>query len=61
MFGTLVVCLPSRHEGATLILKHDGQTKQIDFGAKQSEFQTQYVPRHECSSHPVRRFPQRVA
>lgn len=34
MFATLVVCLPSRHEGGTLILEHDGQTKQIDFGGK---------------------------
>jgi predicted 2-oxoglutarate/Fe(II)-dependent dioxygenase YbiX len=53
MFGTLVVCLPSRHEGGTLILEHDGQTKQIDFGGKDSEFQTRYVAFYADCRHEV--------
>jgi hypothetical protein len=53
MFGTLVVCLPSRHEGGTLILEHDGQTKQIDFGGDDSEFQTQYVAFYADCRHEV--------
>src|SRR5262249_28048335 len=53
MFGTLVVCLPSRHEGGTLILEHDGQKKQIDFGGKDSEFQTRYVAFYADCRHEV--------
>lgn len=53
MFGTLVVCLPSRHEGGTLILEHDGQTKRIDFGGKDSEFQTRYVAFYADCRHEV--------
>ena len=53
MFGTLVVCMPSRHEGGTLILEHDGQTKQIDFGGKDSEFQTRYVAFYADCRHEV--------
>jgi hypothetical protein len=43
MFATLVVGLPSRHEGGCLIVEHDGKTKKIDFGAKYAEFKTQYA------------------
>ncbi len=53
MFGTLVVCLPSRHEGGTLILGHDGQTKRIDFGGKDSEYQTRYVAFYADCRHEV--------
>lgn len=53
MFGTLVVCLPSRHEGGTLILQHDGQTKNIDFGGKGSEFQTRYVAFYADCQHEI--------
>ncbi len=53
MFGTLVVCLPSRHEGGTLLLEHDGQTKRIDFGGKDSEFQTRYVAFYADCRHEV--------
>ena len=53
MFGTLVVCLPSRHEGGTLILEHDGQTKRIDFGGKDSEYQARYVAFYADCRHEV--------
>ena len=53
MFATLVVCLPSRHEGGTLILEHDGQTKRIEFGGKDSEFQTRYVAFYADCRHEV--------
>lgn len=53
MFGTLVVCLPSRHAGGTLILEHDGQSKQIDFGSKDSEFQTQYAAFYADCRHEI--------
>jgi 2-oxoglutarate-Fe(II)-dependent oxygenase superfamily protein len=53
MFGTLVVCLPSRHAGGMLILQHDGQTKKIDFGGKDSEFQTRYVAFYADCQHEI--------
>ena len=53
MFATLVVCLPSRHEGGTLIVKHDGQTKEIDFGGADSEFKTQYVAFYADCQHEI--------
>ncbi|KAK0713605.1 hypothetical protein B0T26DRAFT_367319 [Lasiosphaeria miniovina] len=30
IFGTLVVCLPSPHQGGDLVLRHPGQTKVIE-------------------------------
>jgi hypothetical protein len=45
--------LPSRHEGGTLILEHDGQTKQIDFGGKDSEYQARYVAFYADCQHEV--------
>ena len=53
MFATLVVCLPSRHEGGTLLVKHDGQTKTIDFGGKGSEFKTQYAAFYADCQHEI--------
>ena len=53
MFGTLVVCLPSRHQGGTLILRHDGQTKKIDFGGKDAEFTTQYAAFYADCQHEI--------
>ena len=53
MFGTLVVSLPSHHEGGTLILQHDGQMKNIDFGGKDSEFQTRYVAFYADCQHEI--------
>lgn len=53
MFATLVVCLPSRHEGGTLIVKHDGQTKKIDFGGKDAEFHTQYAAFYADCQHEI--------
>lgn len=57
MFATLVVCLPSRHEGGTLLVEHDGQSERIDFGGPDSEFRSAYAAfyadcRHEIT--PVR-------
>ncbi len=53
MFATLVVCLPSKHEGGTLIVTHDGQTQQIDFGGSEAQFQVQYAAFYADCQHEV--------
>ncbi|MDA1050788.1 MAG: 2OG-Fe(II) oxygenase [Planctomycetota bacterium] len=53
MFATLVVCLPSRHEGGTLIVTHDGETKRIDFGGDASEFNIQYAAFYADCQHQI--------
>ncbi|MFM9963868.1 MAG: 2OG-Fe(II) oxygenase [Planctomycetaceae bacterium] len=53
MFATLVVCLPSKHEGGTLIVSHDGQTKRIDFGGEASRFQMQYAAFYADCQHEI--------
>ena len=54
MFATLVVCLPSRHEGGSLIVRHDGQTATIDFAKKGGEFETQYAAFYADCEHEIR-------
>jgi predicted 2-oxoglutarate/Fe(II)-dependent dioxygenase YbiX len=53
MFATLVVCLPSRHEGGTLFVEHDGQTREIDFGGQNAEFKTQYAAFYADCQHRI--------
>lgn len=53
MFGTLVVCLPSRHEGGALIVRHDSQTERINFGGKDSQFKTQYAAFYADCQHEI--------
>jgi predicted 2-oxoglutarate/Fe(II)-dependent dioxygenase YbiX len=53
MFATLVVGLPSRHEGGSLIVEHDGKTKTIDFGGKNAEFKTQYAAFYSDCQHKI--------
>lgn len=53
MFATLVVCLPSKHEGGTLIVSHDGQTTRIDFGGAAAQFQVQYAAFYADCQHEI--------
>lgn len=53
MFATLVVCLPSKHDGGTLVVSHDGQTKRIDFGGAASQFQVQYAAFYADCQHEI--------
>lgn len=53
MFATLVICLPSRHEGGTLIVEHDGQTREIDFAGEAGAFQNQYAAFYADCRHEV--------
>jgi hypothetical protein len=54
MFATLVVCLPSRHEGGTLQVSHDGQTVNIDFGGDDAEFKIQYAAFYADCQHEIK-------
>lgn len=53
MFATLVVCLPSRHEGGTLIVTHDGEAKRIDFGGTEAEFKVKYAAFYADCQHEI--------
>ena len=52
MFGTLVVCLSSWHEGGLLKLKHNGKELQFDSSAK-SEFGSSWEARFSNIFHEV--------
>ena len=54
MFATLVVCLPSRHAGGRLIVRHDGQTATIDFAKQGGEFETQYAAFYADCEHEIK-------
>src|SRR5207237_1120219 len=54
MFATLVVCLPSRHEGGTLIVRHDRESKEVDFGGAQGEFKVQYAAFYADCRHEIK-------
>lgn len=55
MFATLVVCLPSQHEGGKLIVSHDAQTKEIDFGTADAEFRIQFAAFYTDCRHEIER------
>jgi len=53
MFATLVVCLPSRHEGGALIVSHDGQTRRIELGGADAPFKIRYAAFFADCQHEV--------
>lgn len=53
MFATLVVGLPSRHQGGRLIVRHDGQARNIDFANEHAEFTTQYAAFYADCQHEI--------
>lgn len=53
MFATLVVCLPSRHEGGTLLVSHDGETRAIDFSTADGAYKIQYAAFYTDCQHEV--------
>lgn len=54
MFATLVVCLPSLHQGGVLVVRHDGQEKRFDFGGKVVQFKTQYAAFYADCEHEIK-------
>lgn len=54
MFGTLVVALPSAHEGGTLHIRHSGREAVIDFGAKSRWRDFQFAALFADCEHEVK-------
>jgi len=53
MVATLVITLPSRHDGGELVVRHDGQEHVIDFAAA-SRFQSQFACFYADCEHEIR-------
>jgi predicted 2-oxoglutarate/Fe(II)-dependent dioxygenase YbiX len=53
MVATLVIALPSAHEGGELIVRHEGREETIDFGPE-SRFRTQFAAFYADCEHEVR-------
>ena len=54
MFATLIVVLPSAHEGGELIICHDGEEKRFAFGGDNSIFEMRYVAFYADCQHEVK-------
>jgi hypothetical protein len=54
MVGTLVIVLPSMHEGGELVIRHDGREETIDFGGPDSRFITRYAAFYADCEHEIR-------
>lgn len=53
MFGTLVISLPSRHEGGALLVRHEGQERRIAFDGDAGAFQIGYAAFYADCEHEV--------
>lgn len=53
MVATLVIVLPSAHEGGQLIVRHEGEQEVFDF-ADSSQFQTQFAAFYADCEHEIR-------
>jgi hypothetical protein len=53
MVATLVIALPSPHEGGELVVRHEGREVLVDFGP-QSAFQTQFAAFYADCEHEIR-------
>ncbi len=53
MVATLVIALPSAHEGGQLVVRHEGREQTVDFGPA-SRFQTQFAAFYADCEHEVR-------
>lgn len=54
MVGTMVITLPSAHEGGELIVRHEGREETIHFGGDQNAFQTQFAAFYADCEHEIR-------
>jgi predicted 2-oxoglutarate/Fe(II)-dependent dioxygenase YbiX len=53
MVATLVIALPSAHEGGELVVRHEGREVTVDFAAK-GRFQTQFAAFYADCEHEIR-------
>jgi hypothetical protein len=53
MFGTLVIALPSQHEGGRLFIRHDGREFEVDFSAPATSRDLQYAAFFADCEHEV--------
>ena len=54
MFATLVICLPSHHEGGALVVNHDERREKVCFAGKKGEFKVQYAAFYADCEHEVK-------
>jgi len=54
MVATLVITLPSAHEGGELIIRHEGREIVVDFGGPGSAFATQFAAFYADCEHEIR-------
>ena len=54
MFATLVIILPSKHEGGELIIRHDGEEKCFAFGGEESHHKIRYAAFYADCEHEVK-------
>src|SRR5690606_23016941 len=54
MVATLVVSLPSAHEGGELVVRHEGAEEVIAFGGDSARFETRYAAFYADCEHEVR-------
>ncbi len=54
MFATLVIVLPSQHDGGNLIVEHDNQQLSIDFGGDKSSQSIQYTAFYADCQHEIK-------
>ncbi|MCX6873452.1 MAG: 2OG-Fe(II) oxygenase [Verrucomicrobia bacterium] len=53
MFGTLVIALPSKHEGGRLYIRHDGREIKVDFSSEQHRHDFQHAAFFADCEHEV--------
>lgn len=54
MFGTLIIALPSAHEGGLLIIRHDGREIEVDFSGEKHRHQFQFAAFFADCEHEVK-------
>ncbi len=53
MFGTLVIALPSKHEGGRLVIRHDGREIEVDFSSENHRHEFQHAAFFADCEHEV--------
>jgi len=53
MFGTLIIALPSAHEGGRLFIRHDGRENEVDFSQKEHLHDFQHAAFFADCEHEV--------